>query len=116
MDALGFGLENFDAVGAWRDKDGRFEIDSTGTLPGNRHFSGPVELIGILVDEKKTEFCRTMTRKMLTYALGRGLESFDRCTVKRIVEQLAKDDYRFGTLVAATVQSDAFRQREGKAN
>jgi mono/diheme cytochrome c family protein len=116
MDTLGFGLENFDAVGAWRDKDGRFDIDATGTLPGNRHFSGPVELIGILVDEKKTEFCRTMTRKMLTYALGRGLESFDRCTVKGIVEQLAKDDYRFGTLVEAIVQSDAFRQREGKMN
>jgi len=115
MDALGFGLENFDAVGAWREKDGRFKIDSTGTLPGNRHFDGPVELIRILVEEKKTEFCRTMSRKMLTYALGRGLASYDRCTVKSIVEQLAKDDYRFGTLVAAIVRSEAFRMREAKS-
>ena len=114
MDALGFGLENFDAVGAWRDKDGRFAVDSTGTLPGNRNFNGPVELIRILADEKKNEFCKTMTRKMLTYALGRGLVSYDRCTVKNIQNQMAKDDYRFGTLVSAIVLSDAFRKREAK--
>lgn len=114
MDALGFGLENFDAVGAWREKDGRYAVDSTGTLPGNRSFNGPVELIKILAEEKKNEFCKTMTRKMLTYALGRGLVSYDRCTVKSIVEQMAKEDYRFGTLVATIVRSDAFRKREAK--
>ena len=114
MDALGFGLENFNAVGAWREKDGRFAIDSSGTLPGNQRFRGPVELIDILVDDKKNEFCRTMTRKMLTYALGRGLTSWDRCTVKRIVQNAEKHDYRFSSLVLGIVKSDAFRFREAK--
>ncbi|MDB4614434.1 DUF1592 domain-containing protein [bacterium] len=112
MDALGFGLENFDAVGAWREKDGRFKIDPTGALPGNREFAGPVQLVKILADEKKTAFTTTMTRKMLTYALGRGLLSYDRCTVQEIVGQLEKDSYRFDTLVKTIVRSDAFRQRE----
>ncbi len=112
MDALGFGLENFDAIGGWRDKDGRFDIDPSGALPGGRQFAGPAELMTILVDEKKTEFCRCLTEKMLTYALGRGLESYDRCTVKEIVNALRENDYRFTTIVTEIVTSAPFMLRE----
>ena len=112
MDPLGFGLENFDAIGAWRDRDGKFEIDASGTLPGDLDFRGPRELMGILIDQKKEEFCRCLTKKLLTYAIGRGLESFDRCAVDKIVEQLSDEDYRFGSLVTAVVMSDPFLLRE----
>ncbi len=114
MDALGFGMENFDAIGGWRDREGRFEIDSSGELPGGRKFNGASELMEILVEEKKTEFCRCLTKKMLTYALGRGLESYDRCAVNRIVEALEKDDYRFQTLINEIVVSDPFTMREAR--
>lgn len=112
MDALGFGLENFDAIGGWRDKDGRFDIDPAGTLPGGREFGGPAELMTILVAEKKTEFCRCLTEKMLIYALGRGLDSYDRCTVKEIVNALRENDYRFTTIVTEIVTSPPFMLRE----
>lgn len=112
MDALGFGLENFDAIGAWRDRDGRFEIDSSGSLPGGRDFAGAADLMTILAEEKKNEFCRCLTEKMLTYALGRGLDSFDRCTTKEIVRQLQQNEYRFHTLITAIVTSEPFTKRE----
>ncbi len=112
MDALGFGLENFDAIGAWRDKDGRFDIDPSGALPGGRQFNGPADLMAILVDEKKNEFCRCLTEKMLSYALGRGLDSYDRCTTKEIVKTLQEDEYRFLTLVTQIVTSEPFTMRE----
>ena len=112
MDPLGFGLENFDAVGAWRDRDGKFEIDASGTLPGNLVFGGPQELMGILIDQKKEEFCRCLAKKLLTYAIGRGLEPFDRCAVDKIVTRLAAEDYRLSSLVTAVVMSDPFLLRE----
>ncbi|MEZ6052046.1 MAG: DUF1592 domain-containing protein [Planctomycetaceae bacterium] len=114
MDPLGFGLENFDAVGGWRDQDGQFEIDPSGTLPGDMNFSGPVELINILVNEKRDAFCRCLAEKLLTYALGRGLTSQDRCAVDRILEQMHADDDRFDTLVEAIVMSDPFLMRESQ--
>ncbi|MCA9112054.1 MAG: DUF1592 domain-containing protein, partial [Planctomycetaceae bacterium] len=114
MDPLGFGLENFDAVGAWRDQDGQFEIDPSGTLPGDMNFSGPVELINILVNEKRDAFCRCLAEKLLTYALGRGLTSQDRCAVDRILEQMHADDDRFETLVEAIVMSDPFLMQESQ--
>lgn len=112
MDALGLGLENFDAIGGWRDKDGRFDIDPSGTLPGGRRFGGPAELMTILVEEKKNEFCRCLTEKMLTYALGRGLAPYDRCTVKDIVKALGEDNYRFTRIVTEIVSSAPFMLRE----
>ena len=112
MDALGFGLENFDAIGGWRDRDGRFDIDPSGELPGGKHFGGPAELMTILVEEKRDEFCRCLTEKMLTYALGRGLESHDRCTVKEIVRELKENEYRFTTIVSEIVTSPPFMLRE----
>jgi hypothetical protein len=112
MDALGFGLENFDPIGAWREKDGRFPIDPSGTLPGGKEFSSAAELMTILVEEKKKEFCRCLTEKMLTYALGRGLDSYDRCTVKDVVHALGETDYRFTTIITEIVTSPPFMLRE----
>jgi hypothetical protein len=105
-------LENFDVIGAWRDRDGRFEIDASGTLPGNLQFEGPKQLMQILAEQKREQFCRCLAKKMLTYALGRGLESFDRCAVDDIMKQLIKNDYRFSGLVRAIVLSEPFRFRE----
>lgn len=112
MDAVGFGLENFDAIGSWREADGRETIDPSGTLPGGRKFNGPLDLVQILVEDKKAEFSRCMTTKMLTYALGRGLGVSDRCTVSSIVNKLSEEEYRFATLVKAIVTSQPFTFQE----
>lgn len=112
MDALGFGLENFDVTGAWRDRDGRFDIDPSGTLPSGLEFTNAADLMRILAEQKRDEFCRCLTRKLLTYALGRGLDSSDRCAIDIIVEQLEQHDYRFSALVQAIVLSDPFLMRE----
>ncbi len=112
MDAVGFGLENFDAIGSWRDADGREKIDPSGVLPGGRTFDGPLDLVQILVEDKKAEFSRCVTMKMLTYALGRGLGVADRCTVSSIVNKLAEDDYRFATLIKSIVTSQPFTNQE----
>ncbi len=108
MDPLGFGLENYDAIGAWREKDGDYPIDSSGTLPNGQTFSGPEQLKTLLA-ARSEEFARCLTTKMMTYALGRGLGFDDRCHVDRIVEGLAHDGQRFSRLVVGIVTSDAFR-------
>ncbi len=112
MDPLGFGLENFDAIGAYRSRDGDHPIDASGELPGGLKFNGPTELKQVLLT-KKDQFARCLTEKMLTYALGRGLEHFDRRAVDRIVADLAANDYRFSVLVTGIVTSDPFRLRRG---
>ena len=112
MDVLGFGLENFDAIGAWRDKDGKFAVDASGELPGSRRFDGATDLMKILVEEKNEQFCRCLSAKLLTYALGRGLGSYDRCTVKNCVATMKDNDYRFSALVTSIVTSDPFTLRE----
>jgi hypothetical protein len=115
MDALGFGFENFDGIGAWREQDGRHEIDAAGELPGKITFNGPAELRRILIDSSE-DFTRCLSRKMLTYALGRGLESFDRCTVDGIVAQVQASDHRFSSLVLAIVSSEPFQMREARGD
>jgi len=110
MDPLGFGLENFDAVGAWRDADGNFPIDSSGTLPDGRSFHGPNELVSILTVDKDA-FAECISDKLLTYALGRGLTPADQSTVRRIAAQLAANDYRFSSLVLGVVNSPQFLLR-----
>ncbi|PYQ46467.1 MAG: hypothetical protein DMF77_00755 [Acidobacteria bacterium] len=112
MDPLGFGLENFDAVGAWRTEDGKFPVDATGALPDGRKFSGPEELRAILRQDKDA-FTRALTEKLLTYALGRGLERYDRRTIKAIAQRVAERDYRFSVLVMEIVQSLPFQMRKG---
>lgn len=112
MDALGFGLENFDPIGGWRDRDGRFEIDPSGELPGNQTFAGPAELMKLLAKQKRDAFCRCLSEKMLTYGLGRGLGPYDRCAVNSILNQLAENDDRFSALIKAIVTSEPFLYRE----
>jgi len=114
MDALGFGLENFDAIGAWRDRDGRFDVDASGELPGGKQFDGADNLMQILVESKKNEFCKCLSSKLMTYALGRGLSSYDRCAVKEAVNSLSEDDYRSSSLVTSILTSDPFTLREAK--
>jgi mono/diheme cytochrome c family protein len=112
MDAIGFALENYDAVGGYRAKDGGFEIDAGGTFPDGTTFSGPAGLKDVLLT-KKREFCRCLAEKMMTYALGRGLEPADRRSIERIVDRLESEDHRVSVLVAGIVSSDAFRERRG---
>ena len=114
MDPLGLGLENYDAVGRWRTKDGKFAVDATGTLPGGRTFRSPAELKEILKSDRDA-FARCLTEKMLTYALGRGLERYDRPAVNLICRRLAAGEYRFSRLVLGIVQSSPFEMRHGEA-
>ena len=112
MDPLGFGFENFDAIGRWRQMDGEFPIDSSGTLPGGEKFDGPIELIEILRKREK-DFVRSFTEKMLVFALGRGLRYYDQCAVEDIIKVLPSREYRFSAIVEQIVLSDPFRKRRG---
>lgn len=113
MDPIGFGFENFNAIGRFRDKDGDLPIDAAGELPGGQKFNGPDEL-KIILKNKKELFSRNLTEKMLIYAAGRGLDFYDRRSVDGILAELQKNDNRFHSLITAIVQSDPFRMRRGK--
>ncbi len=115
MDPIGFALENYNAIGAFRKKDGDLEIDTTAVLPDGTTFQGITDLKQILKDRKQ-EFVRCLTEKLLIYALGRGLEYYDRPTVDRIVAQLETEGYRSSVLIAEIVKSDPFRLRRGSLN
>ena len=110
MDPLGFGLENYDAVGAWRTHDGKFPIETAGTLPGGQTFTGSKGLKEIL-KTKSDAFVNNVTEKLLTYSLGRGLERFDRPTVEAISRQVKASDYRFSALVMEVVKSKPFQMQ-----
>jgi Protein of unknown function (DUF1592)/Protein of unknown function (DUF1588)/Protein of unknown function (DUF1587)/Protein of unknown function (DUF1585)/Protein of unknown function (DUF1595)/Planctomycete cytochrome C len=110
MDPIGFAFENYDAIGAWRDKDGKFDVDASGELPDGQKFQGPSELKKILMGKKEL-FGRSLAEKMLTYAVGRGVEFYDKCAVDNILAALEKNDYRFSTLIVETVNSEPFQMR-----
>jgi hypothetical protein len=112
MDPIGFALENFNAVGAFRTKDGAFDIDASGEFADGAKFQGPEDLKTI-IQGKSDLFARCLAEKMLIYALGRGLEYYDRPTVERIVQAVAANDYKFSALVIEIVKSDPFRLRRG---
>jgi hypothetical protein len=114
MDPIGFGFENFDGIGAWREKDGEAVIDPSGELVTGESFHGPAELRNILHTQKRQEFVRCLCEKILTYALGRGLEFYDRCAIDQISKDLAKKDYRFSQLITAVVKSAPFQMRRGE--
>jgi hypothetical protein len=113
MDPLGFGLENFDAIGGWRTHEGRQPIDSSGRLPGGRAFRGPAELKATLL-RRREAFARCLAEKILTYAIGRGLERADRRSVDRIVDALGRNEYRFSALILAVVESESFLNPQGE--
>jgi hypothetical protein len=115
MDPIGFGLENFDWMGRWRDKaDNGADVDATGELPSGEKFGSPQELRAALL-AKKGEFVRNLTARMLGYALGRSLQDGDDCTVQRIVQKLEKDGYRTRTLLHEIARSLPFRNTQGGA-
>jgi hypothetical protein len=114
MDPLGFALENFDAIGAWRTSDGGQPIDSRGELPGGETFTGARELRKLLSRERKEQFVECLTEKMLIYALGRGLDYQDKCTVDQIKAAVAQDGNRFSRLVIEIAKSEPFRKQGPK--
>ena len=113
MDVLGFGLENYNGIGKWRTIDGKFPIDTSGTLPGGKSFVTAREMRAILGDETE-EFARCVTEKMMIYALGRGLQAYDRPTVNAIVAKLRPEQYPFQSLIYEIVRSLPFQARRGE--
>jgi hypothetical protein len=114
MDPLGFALENFSAIGEWRVDDNGFKIDPSGKLPDGTNLSGPSDVKKALL-ARKNEFTKTMAEKMLTYALGRGTEYYDNCTLRDVAGQVEKNNYRFSAMIGALVKSDAFLKRRPMA-
>ena len=110
MDPLGFGLENFDAIGRWRDTLDDVPVDASGTLANGVTFSGPEQLKAELL-KRTPDFTRTVSEKMLAYALGRGIERTDAPTIKALSETLAKNNYRSQALIVGIVQSYPFGYR-----
>jgi hypothetical protein len=110
MDPLGLSLENFDAIGQWRTTDAGRAIDSSGVLLDGTKVDGPRELRQALL-VKKTQFATAVTEKLLTYALGRGLEYYDAPAVRAIDRAAAADGYRWSSLILATVKSAPFQMR-----
>ena len=110
MDPLGFALENFDPTGRWRESDGGAAINAAITLDGVK-IDGPQAFREALVTNRGPEFIRTVAEKLLTYALQRGLEPYDAPTVRQIVRDAARDDYRWSSVVLGIVTSLPFQQR-----
>jgi hypothetical protein len=114
IDPLGFGLDNYDAIGRWRSSTPDQPLDTAGVLPNGEKFDGPVELKKVLAG-KRDRFVENVCEQMLTYALGRELKPYDKPVVKEIATALAKDGYKFSTLVSAVVKSFPFQHRKNAA-
>jgi hypothetical protein len=110
MDPLGFALENFDGVGRWRTSDAGTPVDSSGVLPDGTTFSGPLGLRKVL-DVRRRDFTAAFAEKLLTYALGRGLEYYDRPALREILQRAAADDYRWSSLILNVIRSTPFQAR-----
>ena len=113
MDPLGFAFEHFDAVGRFREKDGDEVVDTRGELVSGERFSDHVELSRVLSDSRQADFVRCVSEKVLTYALGRGLEYYDRPALAAMNVQLMKKGLRFSALIQAVVDSVPFQYRRG---
>jgi hypothetical protein len=114
MDPIGFGLENFDAIGAWRDKDGDAAIDPSGKLTSGDTFGGAADLTKLLATKRSDDFLHCLAEKVLTYALGRGVEYYDRPALDEIVKELQADQFKFSGLIMATAKSFPFEYRRGE--
>jgi hypothetical protein len=112
MDPIGFGMENYDAIGAWRDQDNGQPVDSSGELPDGTMFNGAYELAGIIAADEKYTTCTT--EKLLTYALGRGIEHWDEPQLELLAERLGPD-FGFRDLITEIVLAPTFRMRRGGA-
>ncbi|QVL34742.1 DUF1592 domain-containing protein [Telmatocola sphagniphila] len=113
MDPIGFGMENYTAVGTWRANDGKYKIDASGTLPSGDKFDGPTQLRKVLIS-KADLFRRNLAEKMLTYAIGRGTEYYDKCAIDDIVKGTLAGNDQFSALILSIVQSDPFQKRRVK--
>jgi len=113
MDPLGFGLENYDAVGKWRTLDGKFPVDSSGTLPNGKTFSTPEEMRVALVS-LLPQFAHSLVEKLMIYALGRGIAPYDRPVIDQITGRLAEERYPFQTAIYEIVHSAPFQMRRGE--
>ena len=111
MDPVGFALENFDAVGRWRETDAGQPIDASGGLPDGSEFAGVSGLEKALLDRPEL-FVRTLTEKLLTFALGRGVEYYDAPAIRQIVRDARDDNYRFSQLIVGIVKSTPFQMRK----
>jgi hypothetical protein len=114
MDPIGFGLENFNAIGGWRDQDGAAPVDSSGELANGDKFNGAAELTQLLAEKKRFEFLRCLADRTLTYALGRGTEYYDRPAIEKIVKDVEAGGDKFSALMLAVAQSFPFQNQRGK--
>ncbi len=114
MDPLGFALENFDAVGEWRTHDAGYPVDASGVLADGTGFDGPAELRAALA-ARGEQFVETFTEKLLTYALGRGIEAYDRPVIRGIARAAAADDYRWSSIIMGIVESTPFQMRRSES-
>jgi hypothetical protein len=110
MDPVGFPLENFDAVGRWRELEDGKPIDASGGLPDGSQFTGASGLEEALLDQPEL-FVRTLAEKLLTFALGRGVEHYDAPAIRKIVRSAREDDFRFSSLMVGIVNSTPFQMR-----
>ena len=110
MDPIGFSLENYDAVGKWRDMFAGVDVDASGLLPDGAAFNGRKGLENLILD-RPTDFVATVTEKLLTYALGRGVEYYDMPTVRSIVRQSEQEDFSWSSLILGVVKSAPFQMR-----
>ena len=114
LDPIGFGLENFDAIGRWREKDDfGIAIDSSGKLPGGKAFSSPAELMSLLA-LREADLARNLTERLMAYALGRQLEGYDDIVVERLLAKVALDGYRVRSIISEVVTSYLFTYRRIK--
>jgi hypothetical protein len=112
MDPLGFALENYNGIGKWRVMDDTgAKIDASATLPDGTQFNGPAGLTNLLLTGKKVDFVNTFTTKLMTYALGRGVEAYDQPVIRSITREAARDDYRMSTLILGVIHSAPFQMR-----
>jgi hypothetical protein len=110
MDPIGFALENFDGIGMWRTVDGNMRVEPAGVLPDGSRFEGPAGLRNLLLSRRE-ELVQTVTEKLLTYALGRGVESYDAPAVRKIKRDAAGSEYRWSSLIVGIVNSTPFQLR-----
>jgi hypothetical protein len=115
MDPIGFALENFDAIGHWRERDSDQPIDVAGTLPDGTKIQGVAGLKQALVRQPE-QFVSTVTEKLLMYSLGRNVQYFDEPVVRSIVRGAARDNYRFAALVVGVTKSEPFQMRKARGN
>ncbi len=114
MDPLGFALENYDGIGQWRDTDGGADIDPSGTLPNGASFKGGAGLRQALLNNHREEFVSTFTEKLMIYALGRGLEPYDRPVMRSIMREAARHNTTIPALINAIIQSPQFQMRRNR--